>query len=243
MIFSGNPYGLRRVAVLCGRRDSVYLQIPGVDVFCSRRDARTFDGSCPCVTHPPCRHWGKLKHFAAKSAGRENERNLARFCADRVRRFGGVLEHPAFSELWTDQGFPRPGCETKDGCTVSFPQFWFGHRGRKDTWIFVSGLRLVDLPPLPYRLETSDRVDVASMSTAEREHTPPDLARWLVDVAILSGRVDRFPLDLTPFDLEALNCPRAKTKEAPEPRLKEPAGAKLKGAICPGSQVQDVFSF
>jgi len=96
---------MQTVAVLFARADSVYKQLPGTDVYDMERDARIYDGPHPVVAHPPCRAWGRLRSFANP---RPDERNLARLAVAMVREFGGVLEHPAGSTLWSAQGLPPP---------------------------------------------------------------------------------------------------------------------------------------
>ena len=59
---------MNHVAVLFARSDSNYRAIPGTDVFDLARDARTFRGGMPVVAHPPCRSWGRLRHFAKPRA-------------------------------------------------------------------------------------------------------------------------------------------------------------------------------
>lgn len=93
------------VAVLFARSDSIYKDMDGVDVFDAERDARTWQGGCPLVAHPPCRAWGRLRSFANP---RPDEKNLARLAVALVREFGGVLEHPAGSTLWPSQKLPPP---------------------------------------------------------------------------------------------------------------------------------------
>lgn len=192
MIHLAEQFLLRRVAVLCARKGSIYHEISGCDVYCKRRPLSEFVGSCPVVAHPPCRRWGRLRQFVPKSAGEESERYLAMVCADHVRHYGGVLEHPAYSTLWEAAGLPYPGQKSPEGVTIAVPQHWWGHRARKSTWLFISRLQLADLPPVPYRLEGPDMREVVRMGRAEREHTPIDLARWLVEVAVKSGDRPRY---------------------------------------------------
>ena len=192
MIHLAEQFLMRRVAILCARKGSIYHSVSGADVYCKRRPAAEYVGCCPVVAHPPCRRWGRLRQFT-KSAGAESERYLARWCVDQVRHYGGVLEHPAYSTLWADCGLPYPGQKSPEGCTIAVPQYWFGHRARKATWFFVSRLQLSDIPLMPYRLEGMDKVGVCDgMATAEREHTPPALANWLVDLAVKSGDRPRY---------------------------------------------------
>lgn len=168
------------VAVLFARSNSYYKVLPGCEVFDLARDARTFDGSIPVVAHPPCRAWGRLRHMAKPRA---DEKALGLFAVETVRRCGGVLEHPAHSTLWPAAGLPAPG--TRDsfgGWTLPLYQGHFGHRAPKATWFYVLGLEPADLPPIPFDLALPvGRVE--NMGKAEREATPPELARFLVEIA------------------------------------------------------------
>lgn len=182
------------VAVLFARRDSVYKQDPRCDVFDIDRDARTWHGGLPVVAHPPCRAWGSLSHFAKPARG---ERELAFFAVEQVRQWGGVLEHPRASRLWPEAGLPAPGCRDEfGGCTIGIDQDWWGHRAEKRTLLYVVGLDMRDMPAIPFRLEEPTHVVSPSsrlrlgmlgyrpqLRKAEREHTPPALATWLVDLA------------------------------------------------------------
>lgn len=183
---------MNKVAVLFARADSVYKTLPGVDVFDMERDARTYDGPLPVVAHPPCRAWGRLRSFAKP---RPDERNLARLAVALVREFGGVLEHPAGSQLWRSQHLPRPGeRDSYGGWTLAAPQKWWGHRAEKATWFYIVGVEPHEIPDVPLVLgEASHTVGLFSgrdkakcrpeIGKAEREHTPPALAAWLVDLA------------------------------------------------------------
>lgn len=170
----------RAVAVLFARVDSAYRSFSGCEVFDVVRDARTFDGSMPVVAHPPCRAWGRLRHLAKP---RQGERELGVWAVEMVRRCGGVLEHPVHSTLWNAAGLPRPG--TRDlwgGWTLPVYQGHFGHRAPKATWLYINGVEPASLPPLPFDLVLpAGRVE--NMGTAEREKTPFELARYLVEIA------------------------------------------------------------
>lgn len=191
---------MRTVAVLFARADSVYKTLPGCDVYDIDRDARKWPGGTPVVAHPPCRAWGRLRAFAKP---RPDEKDLAIFAVDCVRRWGGVLEHPESSSLWTAAGLPAIGKRDEfGGWTLPVPQFWWGHRAMKKTWLYVVGCAPTDIPAMPFRLGESDcviRLDKrrpdgsrvrkgdpdyrASISKDEREHTPAALAEWLVELA------------------------------------------------------------
>lgn len=136
---------MRPVAVLFARRDSVYKRLAGCDVWDADRDARKFAGGMPVVAHPPCRAWGQLSHFAAP---REDEKDLARFAVAMVRRWGGVLEHPARSLLWDDQNLPKGQAQDEHGgWTMRCKQSDWGHRAEKATNLYIVGCLPRDLPP------------------------------------------------------------------------------------------------
>lgn len=163
--------------VLCTRADSVYRDL-GADCFDLARDARTYMGTAPVVAHPPCRAWGRLSHMAKPRA---DELALGVWCLATVRMFGGVLEHPAHSRLFSLIGV-RPGvrCAT-GGWVLPLRQQWFGHPARKDTWLYIVGVEPADVPRMPLVLGESGRT-VESQCRADREKTPIELARWLLDL-------------------------------------------------------------
>lgn len=178
------------VAALFVRHDSIYKSMPGVDCWDIARDAKQWPGGCPVVAHPPCRAWGRLRQF---SKPREGEKQLGIDAVARVREFGGVLEHPAESTLWPACAMPRPGQFPDEwgGWTLPIEQFHFGHRAEKATWLYIVGAEPDELPPIPRRpgrathcvRPTRSHPRLPSITKAEREHTPPELARWLVELA------------------------------------------------------------
>lgn len=188
------------VAVLFARADSVYKTIPGCDVWDAERDARRWQGGQPVVAHPPCRAWGQLRALANP---RPDEKALALFAVDQVRAYGGVLEHPKASTLWPVAGLPAPGERDKfGGWTLPIFQSWWGHRAEKATLLYIVGCAPAEIPDIPLclgeashvigssgrrhdggRLHKGDRGWRPEVTKAEREHTPPALAVWLVDLA------------------------------------------------------------
>ena len=177
------------VTVLFARSDSIYKTLPGVDVWDAERDARKWQGGTPVVAHPPCRAWGRLRHFARP---RPDEKALALWAVDQVRQWGGVLEHPAGSTLWPTANLPAPGQHDRwGGWTLPIAQNWWGHRAEKKTWLYIMGIKPCDLPRMPIVLGEATHVVQSSkrhdhrphITKAEREHTPPQLAEWLVELA------------------------------------------------------------
>lgn len=190
---------MRPVAVLFARADSNYKALPDCDVWDMARDARRYQGDMPVIAHPPCRAWGRLRHMAKP---REDEKALALFAVDQVRRCGGVLEHPAHSTLWQAAGLPTGGRDKWGGWTLPISQFWWVHRAEKLTWLYVVGCAPDQIPEMPMALGEATHVIGQQgrrrggarlmkgmrgwrpeVTKAEREHTPPALAAWLVELA------------------------------------------------------------
>ena len=176
------------VAVLFARRDSIYKTFPGCDVYDADRDALSWQGGARVIAHPPCRSWGKLRTFAKAPPG---EHELALWAVDQVRKWGGVLEHPRGSRLWPVAGLPRPGFRDDfGGWTFPVNQFWFGHKAQKSTLLYICGIEPRDCPPFPVRFDeplhgvASDPLrGLLEISKNDRERTPVEFARWLVELA------------------------------------------------------------
>lgn len=180
------------ISALFVRNDSIYKQLPGVDAWDADRDARLWPGCGPVVAHPPCRAWGQFSMFAKP---REDEKALATWAVDRIREFGGVLEHPVNSKLWPEYGLPEPGKRDEfGGWTLPVNQHWWGHRAEKATRLYIVGCEPADIPEIPFRIDrpthvigdvgrASDGTKRPEISKAEREHTPVEFAKWLVELA------------------------------------------------------------
>lgn len=170
----------RPVAALYVRRaGGVYAEL-GVDTWDKSRDARNYPGPNPVVAHPPCGPWGR---FAWKS---KEDPALAPLAVRQVRRWGGVVEHPADSRLWSYMDLPRPGAspDSHGGWTIEVEQSAWGHRAPKRTWLYVVGVPRSHLPPMPPRVpDPGGRIEF--MCEAERERTPVAFARFLVQIAEL----------------------------------------------------------
>lgn len=187
------------IAVLFARRDSLYKSLPGCDVYDEDRNALTWPGGSPLIAHPPCRAWGALSHFAKPVPG---EKELALWAVDQVRQWGGALEHPVASRLWPAKELPAPGrVDRFGGWTLAVDQDWWGHRAQKRTKLYIVGVDPRDVPVMPFKIEEPSHVVAQArslpggsrkvkgaqgwrpeVSKAERERTPPDFARWLVDL-------------------------------------------------------------
>jgi len=164
------------------------------DLWPAARDARLYRGSLPVVAHPPCETWCQLAPLVRHNIGREIGDDGGTFAAalDAVRRFGGVLEHPAYSYAWSRFGLPRPirGGWTRSlddpGWTTEVSQGAYGHPARKRTWLYVVG---AEPPPLDWSEPPASRCIGGKYSGRGRVRgvlanaTPPDFARTLAAIA------------------------------------------------------------
>ena len=177
------------IAVLFARSDSHYKALPDCDVWDIKRDARKWMGGCPVIAHPPCRAWGALAHMAKP---RKDEKALAFFSVEQVRKFGGVLEHPLASKLWQAAKLPPVGRRDRyGGITIIVDQFWFGHVAHKWTRLYVCGAD-GEMPTMQIKFGAAPKTITGvkghpgrRCTDAEREHTPPEFAAWLVSLAKL----------------------------------------------------------
>lgn len=186
------------VTALFVRADSIYKTMQGVDAWDEERDARRWPGGGQVVAHPPCRLWAKLRQFA-KASDPVAERQLAVDAVQSVRKWGGVIEHPAESTLWAHCGLPTPGRapDAFGGWTAEIRQCDWGHKAEKLTWLYIVGCHPDDLPPLPDRAEPTGVIKpqrgvprtLKIVTKAEREHTPPAFAAWLVELARRCSKV------------------------------------------------------
>lgn len=142
---------MREIAALYVAARGAYFDLPGVEPWDEARDARTYAGPHPVVAHPPCSTWCQLARVNEKRYGHKVGADGGCFAAAlaAVRRFGGVLEHPAESIAWRTFGLLRPQFGTwsrsllDPGWVTEVHQRAYGHRARKATWLYV----VSDAPP------------------------------------------------------------------------------------------------
>jgi hypothetical protein len=168
-----------RIAALYVQTDGCYYGLPDVDPWDAARDARTYAGPWPVVAHPPCERWGRYARGGPNPNARRREIGDDGGCfaaaLAAVRRWGGVLEHPAASHAWARFGLAAPHhrggwiiADEYGGWTCHVEQGHYGHRGRKATWLYAC--RLPDLPSLRWGpSRAAMRMDRGFHSRAERE--------------------------------------------------------------------------
>lgn len=138
------------VAALFVEKNGCYTNLPNVDPWDITRDARNYQGPHPVVAHPPCQLWGNFANVNYARWGGEHNRpgnDGGCFAAAvlAVRKYGGVLEHPAFTRAWDHHGIHRPNqvgwsySLDHDEWVCEVWQSAYGHKARKRTWLLYRG--------------------------------------------------------------------------------------------------------
>lgn len=143
------------IAALFVEPNGIYSKLPNVDLWDKSRDARHYGGPFRVVAHPPCERWGRYwggGPSARIKRVKGDDEGCFKAAFMHVRRFGGVLEHPADSHAWTEFGLNRPPrdggwipADFNGGWTCCVEQGHYGHRARKATWLYANGIELIDL--------------------------------------------------------------------------------------------------
>lgn len=200
----------KHIAALYVEKKGVYSRHPGVDPWDEERDARQYAGPHPAVAHPPCQRWGRYWQggpSATTKLVKGDDGGCFKAALASVRRFGGVIEHPAGSYAWEHFGLRKPPVaggwvEAGDGIgyTASVEQGHYGHRARKGTWLYVAGVPRNQLPELMWgpseaelehrpttceegRLKERRRGAIERMCKRERLATPTAFSDLLIDLA------------------------------------------------------------
>ena len=137
------------VAALYVQPRGVYSAVEGVEPWgLPERDARLYDGPWPVVAHPPCARWCRLAGLVEARWGHKRGEDGGTFAAAlaAVRRWGGVLEHPAYTDAWAAYGLPAPpaggGWQRGicGGWACHVEQWHYGHAAKKATWLYAFGV-------------------------------------------------------------------------------------------------------
>ena len=193
------------VAALYVDPHGAYAGLADVELWDEARDARTYAGPWPVVAHPPCARWCQLAplvqaRYPHIRAGEDGGCFAAALRS--VRRWGGVLEHPAYTRAWARHGLPAPRCHGWQstlcgGWVCQVDQARYGHRARKSTWLYavVEGLPpLLDWRPgrgsvwmtwltRDGRGRAMNAPTVERMGRRERNATPPEFRDVLLGIA------------------------------------------------------------
>lgn len=201
---------MQQVAGLYVEPAGCYVGVPGVDPWDEARDARTYAGPHPVVAHPPCQRWGRFWHGSTRKPHQfklGDDGGCFEAALAAVKRWGGVLEHPAHSKAWDAFHILKPQAgagwqfDMVHGAWVCHvKQGHYGHDSRKPTWLLAAHCDLPSLnwskgeQRLPawmverYGYEKARRIGVVAMvggknKTAIRNATPQPFRDVLLSIA------------------------------------------------------------
>ena len=165
------------IAALFVQKNGIYFGLDNVDPWDAERDAMLYTGPHPVVAHPPCTRWCRLAGLVETRWGYKKGEDGGMFAhaLDCVRTYGGVLEHPAYSDAWAAYDLPVPsryGGWQKGFCggwSCHVKQGRYGHRAKKATWLYAHG---TDLPSLRWGFEADN--DSTALVSWCRNKTAPD---------------------------------------------------------------------
>jgi hypothetical protein len=146
------------IAALYVETNGCYYGLPDVDPWDQARDARKYNGPWPVVAHPPCQRWGRFWHGSTRKPHQfklGDDGGCFAAAVQAVRKYGGVLEHPADSHAWAAFGLNRPlrgqgwmpaGVDVYGNeFTCYVEQGHYGHFARKPTWLYACKTTLPEL--------------------------------------------------------------------------------------------------
>jgi hypothetical protein len=198
------------IAALYVETDGCYFGLDGVEPWDINMDARLYKGPYPVVAHPPCQRWGRFWHGSTRKPHQfklGNDGLCFSSALWSVRKWGGVLEHPADSKAWDYFGLNKPKrgqgwivSDSYGGHSCYVEQGHYGHFSRKPTWLYACGVDLPELnwSRLPQRLhpvalerygyEKARRIGMMAMiggkrKTEIRNATPPEFRDVLLGMA------------------------------------------------------------
>lgn|SRR6185437_673003 len=135
------------VAALFVETGGIYFGLPDVEPWDEPRDARTYKGPFPVVAHPPCDRWCQMAPVNQARYGHKigDDGGCFEAALAAVRRWGGVLEHPAHTLAWPAFCLPAPLSRGWQRCidggfVAKVEQRHYGHRARKRTWLYAFGI-------------------------------------------------------------------------------------------------------
>ena len=177
-----------RVAALYVYGDGIYDDLPGIDLWDEKRDARLYNGPHPVIAHPPCKRWSLMGQCRGLRDGIDG--GCFKAALNAVRTYGGVLEHPAHSLAWERFDLPRPagagwvGGFWDGGYSCEVDQRWYGHEANKPTWLYAYGC---ELPSLQWGRAPKGEKTVGRSWGQGRDHqrsgTPAAFRDVLLDMA------------------------------------------------------------
>ena len=191
------------IAALFVDKNGIYFGLPNVEVWDEKKDARLYRGPYSIIAHPPCTRWCRLAGLVEARWGYKKGEDEGCFesALSSVRKWGGVLEHPAYSKAWNVFDLPKPnrnGGWQKGFCggyACHVEQGRYGHPAKKATWLYAFN---TDLPVLKWGFENDNKSEALvswcgnktkknytrkRLSSKQASATPLEFRNVLIEIA------------------------------------------------------------
>jgi hypothetical protein len=162
----------------------------------------------PVIAHPPCKLWSKFAKANYVQWGGDhnkpgNDGGCFKFARAAVRKYGGVIEHPAGTLAWKESGISPPtdiGWQQRKSAWVC--EVWqsaYGHRAAKATWLYYVGFqkphdlnwtRFTGTHQIGKQDGRGKARNKPTLSKKEAEATPPAFREKLIELALNSNIVE-----------------------------------------------------
>lgn len=167
----------KMIAALFVAKDGPYMGLSGVWPWTEEQDARKYAGPFPVIAHPPCERWGRYWSGGPSARVRRklgDDNGCFAAALDAVRRYGGVLEHPADTRAWAAFCLSKPNKKLHGwspagdgvGWVTHVEQGNYGHPARKATWLYVNSRSA--LPSLKWGQSQGVRLEEGFHTSEER---------------------------------------------------------------------------
>lgn len=199
-----------KCAALFVQKDGCYSNLENVDPWPEHRDAKLYNGILPVIAHPPCQLWGAMANVNYARWGGEhnkpgNDNGCFAFALFAVRKYGGVLEHPAKSRAFNYYGIPKPLTNgwNKISTNEWICEVWqsaYGHRANKATWLFYCGTNppfelIWNKPKGTHQIGFFDKrgkkFNKPTLNKREANATPIKFRDELIKLALLSNKINK----------------------------------------------------
>lgn len=169
--------------ILYTKPKSHYLNLQ-VECYDKSRNALTYQGDEVIIAHPPCDHWATLKQFTKRPKA---EKYLTLHALWLIECNGGILEHPARSQIWK---YINQNRTAFTGQIISVNLSWFGFPAEKRTYLYIKGAQLRDIPAHPISFDAITHIignrrkgNKSELNKSLRNETPLAMCKWLLEVA------------------------------------------------------------
>jgi len=178
------------ISILYVNRKSNYDNFSELDIWKEEKNALLYRGKNVIIAHPPCRAFGRLRSFSNHPGC---ELFMAYSAIAKVRRFGGIVEHPISSTLWEKMKIGSiKSPDQYGGYLIKVNLSDFGFKAKKPTGLYIVGLEYKDLPAqlisfnaITHSVCTSRKSAKKELDVLVRSQTPINLINWMLEVCNL----------------------------------------------------------